>query len=78
MARKRRRIVEGILYEWEAPDAEHGFDDAILLRQEFLEIDVPCHGWSLRSCENMQKWLRQGLTELCEALHDIEAAIEFR
>lgn len=66
MARKCRRIVEGVLYEWEAPEAEHEFYEAIL---EELQADVPCHEWSLEFCEGMEKWLRQGLKELHEALN---------
>ncbi|HVX09872.1 MAG TPA: hypothetical protein VHC22_01605 [Pirellulales bacterium] len=78
MARKRRRIVEGVLYEWEGPAAEHDFDAAILELREIPEMDVPRHEWSLWSCERRQKWLRQGLMELYEALCDIEAATDFR
>lgn len=77
MTRKRRRIVEGVLYEWEAPDAEHGFDDFIFEELQTPEMDVPRHEWSLRACERMQKWLRQGIEELGQVLRDIEPAMVF-
>lgn len=78
MARKRRRIVEGILYEWETPDAEHDIDDFILEElQQIPEMDVPRHEWSLRRCMRMEKMMRRGLEELYEALRDFEPAREF-
>jgi len=70
MARKCRRIVEGVLYEWEAPEAEHEFYEAILEELQAIP-EVPRHEWSLRFCERMQKMLRQGLQELQEALRDL-------
>lgn len=71
MARKSRRIVEGLLYEWEAPQAEHVFDEAILEELQTVP-DIPRHEWSLRRWKRMQKWMRQGLEELHEFFRQLE------
>lgn len=73
MARKCRRIVEGVLYEWEAPEAEYEFYEAILEElQAIPDMTVPRHEWSLEFCERMNKWMRLGLEELREAFRQLD------
>lgn len=77
MARKCRRIVEGILYEWEAPEAEHEFYEAILEELQTIP-DIPRHEWSLRRCARMNKMMRQGWQDLYEALRQLELSGELQ